>query len=117
MKLRFTKLSEDKGAWQAIPFNAYHLNGHLWWDLQNFLRDLDAQFPLKLMRIGRIQIPFAALKMSTSLSVFVIMLYVERMFPTSPVFVRFSIMLQELAQNLVRSTTTAVTCFEFGQRC
>lgn len=49
----------------------------MWWDLQNCLRDLDAQFPLKLMRIGGIQIPFAALKMSTSLPVFVIMLYVS----------------------------------------
>lgn len=116
MKPSFMKLSEDKGAWQAIPFNAHHLNGHLWWDLQNCLRDLDAQFPLKLMRIGGIQIPFAALEMSTSLSVFVIMLYVGRMFPTSSGFVRFSIMFQELAQSLVRSTATAMTLFEFGQR-
>jgi len=88
----------------------------LWWDLQNCLRDLDAQFPLKLMRIGGIQIPFAALKMSTSLPVFVIMLYVKTVFPTSSVFVGISIS-QELAENLERRTVIAVTCFEFGQRC
>jgi len=89
----------------------------LWWDLQNCPRDLDAQFPLKLMRIGGIQIPFAALKMSTSLSVFVIMLYVKRTFPTSSVFVRFSIMFQELAQNPERSAVIAVTFFEFRKKC
>lgn len=73
--------------------------------------------PIKVNENWHSQTPFAALKMSTSLSVFVIMLYVKRMFPTSSVFVRFSIMFQELAQNLEGSTAIAVTCFEFGQRC